>query len=164
MRAVVDNEEVVTLSESRATLTQIVRSFREHPDSSTPVIIGAHRRPTAVIVPIEQYRNMSDGVRIEPGDVRSLLHERRDLIMRLAAMHNLDDVKVFGSVARGEADERSDVDLLVETGDGTSYFDIAGFASDVEAIVRRPVDILSVGSLDIASEGDRRILREARSL
>lgn len=69
-------EEVVTVSELRASLTSIVREFREHPEAAAPVAIGAHRRPTAVIVPIEQVRRMSDVVQLEPGDVRSLLRDR----------------------------------------------------------------------------------------
>lgn len=155
---------VVTVSDARNSLTKIVRGFREHPESSEPVIVGAHRRPTAVIITYERFRNMSDIVRIGPGSVLGVLHERSDLIRRLAVMHNIGAVKVFGSVARGEDDANSDVDLLVDTGDGTSYFDIAGFASDVEAIVQRPVDVLSIGSLDHRRASDRQILREAIDL
>lgn len=157
-------EEVVTVSEARASLTSIVREFREHPEAAAPVVIGAHRRPTAVIVPIEQFRRMSDMVQVEPGDVRSLLRDRRDLIQRLATMYKIEDVKVFGSVARGDDDERSDVDLLVEPGEGMTYFGVAGFASDVEAIVQRPVDVVSARSLNPQWASDRRILREAVAL
>jgi hypothetical protein len=49
---------------------------------------------------------------------------------------------VFGSVARGEAVETSDVDLLVAPGPDTTLFDLSGFALDVEEIVGRHVDVL----------------------
>lgn len=47
-------------------------------------------------------------------------------------MHN---VWVFGSVARGEADENSDLDLLVDPGPQASLWDLSGFALDVEALL-----------------------------
>jgi Nucleotidyltransferase domain len=50
-------------------------------------------------------------------------------------------VRVFGSVARGEAVETSDVDLLVAPGPDTTLFDLSGFALDVEEIVGRHVDV-----------------------
>jgi predicted nucleotidyltransferase len=53
----------------------------------------------------------------------------------------LGDVRVFGSVARGEAIETSDVDLLVAPGPDTTLFDLSGFALDVEEIVGRHVDV-----------------------
>jgi predicted nucleotidyltransferase len=53
------------------------------------------------------------------------------------------DVRVFGSVARDEADEAIDVDLLVVPGPRTTLFDLSGFALDVEEIVDRNVDVVT---------------------
>ena len=46
--------------------------------------------------------------------IDDLLANKRDAVVRLAAAHGVSNVRVFGSVARGEADPRSDVDLLVD--------------------------------------------------
>jgi hypothetical protein len=47
-------------------------------------------------------------------DLRQLLQEKRDEILRIAAAHRASNVRVFGSAARGDADQTSDVDFLVE--------------------------------------------------
>lgn len=58
-----------------------------------------------------------------------------------ASRRGLGEVRVFGSVARGEASGASDVDLLVAPGPRTTLFDLSGFALDVEEIVGRHVDV-----------------------
>ena len=55
-----------------------------------------------------------------------LLEEKRGEILRIAAEHGARDVRVFGSVARGEADRQSDIDFLVELEAGRSLFDLGG--------------------------------------
>lgn len=62
---------------------------------------------------------------------------RRSEILRLAALHGATNVRVFGSVARGEADERSDVDLLVDMGSGRSLLDLGGLLDDLQELLRR---------------------------
>ena len=47
-------------------------------------------------------------------NIEKLLREKRDEILRIAARHGASNVRIFGSVARGEADAQSDVDFLVE--------------------------------------------------
>ena len=56
----------------------------------------------------------------------------RDVIMRLGEPFGVRNIRVFGSVARGEATPDSDLDLLVDVGRGHGYFDMAGFALGVE--------------------------------
>jgi predicted nucleotidyltransferase len=53
----------------------------------------------------------------------------------------LREVRVFGSVARGDAVQTSDVDLLVAPGPDTTLFDLSGFALEVEEIVGHHVDV-----------------------
>jgi uncharacterized protein len=65
----------------------------------------------------------------------------RGKILDAASRRGLNDVRVFGSVARDEAGETSDVDLLVAPGPRTTLFDLSGFALDVEEIVGRHVDV-----------------------
>jgi len=56
-----------------------------------------------------------------------LLKEKREEVLRVCARCGARDVPVFGSVARKEADEQSDIDFLVETKPGRSFLDSAGF-------------------------------------
>ena len=78
--------------------------------------------------------------RERPPDL-DLLHAVRGQILAAASRRGLREVRVFGSVARGEAVEASDVDLLVAPGPDTTLFDLSGFALEVEEIVGRHVDV-----------------------
>jgi uncharacterized protein len=69
------------------------------------------------------------------------LHAVRGQILAAASRRGLGEVRVFGSVARGDAVEASDVDLLVAPGPDTTLFDLSGFALEVEEIVGRHVDV-----------------------
>ena len=73
--------------------------------------------------------------------VDTLLSERREAILRIAARHGARNVRVFGSVARGEAGSDSDVDFLVELEEGRSLLDLAGLWQDLEDLLGRKVDI-----------------------
>jgi predicted nucleotidyltransferase len=84
------------------------------------------------------------------------------LIVRLAAQSNLSAVAIFGSVARGESTESSDLDLLVDTTAETSLIDMARFERDMETLFEVPVDVIARSSLD--PERDEAILREAIAL
>ena len=58
--------------------------------------------------------------------LNQLLQEKRQEILKIAAKHGAYNVRIFGSVARGEADEASDVDILVELEPERSLFDLGG--------------------------------------
>lgn len=75
--------------------------------------------------------------------VIDLLRQHRAEVLRLAAKHGATEVRVFGSVARGEADEASDVDLLVRLGPGRSLFDLGGLVVDLEELLGRRVDVVT---------------------
>lgn len=91
-----------------------------------------------------------------------LLKEKRDEILRVCARHGARNVRVFGSVARGEADEKSDLDLLVEFEPGSSLLDQAALVLELEQLLGRRVDVVSEGGLYWLLR--RRILKEARVL
>lgn len=76
-------------------------------------------------------------------DLREVLRSHRDEILRLAQKHGASNVRVFGSVARGEADEKSDVDFLVAFDPGRSLMDHAALLVDLEALLGRRVDVVS---------------------
>jgi predicted nucleotidyltransferase len=76
-------------------------------------------------------------------DLREVLRSHRDEILRLAQKHGASNVRVFGSVARGEADEKSDVDFLVAFDPSRSLMDHAALLVDLEALLGRRVDVVS---------------------
>lgn len=76
-------------------------------------------------------------------DIDELLNEKREEILRIAAKHGARNVRVFGSVARGEADEQSDVDFLVEMEPGRSLLDMGGLLMDLRDLLGREVDVVT---------------------
>jgi predicted nucleotidyltransferase len=75
--------------------------------------------------------------------IERLLAEKRDEILRLAASRGARNVRVFGSVARGEARADSDIDLLVDVESGRSLLDVVGLWLDLEELLGRKVDLLT---------------------
>lgn len=71
-----------------------------------------------------------------------LLRQHRDEIITLARAHRVSNVRVFGSVARGEDDESSDIDLLVDLEPRADLLDLAALDIQIEQLLGRPVDIV----------------------
>jgi predicted nucleotidyltransferase len=71
----------------------------------------------------------------------------RDTVRLIVAAHRARNPLVFGSVARGEDVEGSDLDLLVETVDGTSLFDLAAIELELEDLLKVPVHVITDGAL-----------------
>lgn len=71
----------------------------------------------------------------------------REAILRLAAECGAANVRVFGSVARGETDAQSDVDLLVDLEPGRSLFDLARLQRRLEQLLSVRVDVVSARGL-----------------
>ncbi|MGZ5443095.1 MAG: nucleotidyltransferase family protein [Thermoanaerobaculia bacterium] len=91
-----------------------------------------------------------------------LLARRRADILAVAARHGATSIRVFGSVARGDDDENSDVDFLVELEEGRSLLDLGGLLVELRELLGHPVDVVTVRGLK-----DRirtRVLAEAVSL
>ena len=91
--------------------------------------------------------------------MKELLKEKREEILRIAAKHGARNVRVFGSVARDEADERSDLDLLVELEPGRSLMDHAALWLELQEAIGRRVDVVS--DRGIKPRIRERVLREA---
>src|SRR5919109_2387015 len=79
--------------------------------------------------------------------LEQLLHEKRDDIKRIAARHGAYNIRVFGSVARGEAGPESDIDLLIDVGPTTSSWFPAGLILDLKDLLGRPVDVITEKAL-----------------
>jgi predicted nucleotidyltransferase len=77
----------------------------------------------------------------------SILQKYRTEILDLAMRHGARDVRVFGSLARGEGNEDSDLDLLVKLGEGRSLLDLVGLKQDLEDLLSRPVDVVTERAL-----------------
>lgn len=96
------------------------------------------------------------------GDTAMNLQQRRNDILRIAAQHGARNLRVFGSVARGDDRAHSDVDLLVDMDPDRSLLDIVGLGQDLEELLDRRVDVLTGASLHPALRD--RILAESRPL
>ena len=77
-----------------------------------------------------------------------LLYQKRSEILRIAAKHGASNIRVFGSLARGEARPDSDVDLLIDKEAQTSAWFPAGLVLELEAILGRRVEVVTEKGLN----------------
>jgi predicted nucleotidyltransferase len=91
--------------------------------------------------------------------LQDILREKRQEILEIAAKHGAYNVRLFGSVARGEADEQSDVDILVDAGPRLTPFFPGGLVVDLEALLGRKVDVVTEKGLRRRIKD--RVLKEA---
>jgi predicted nucleotidyltransferase len=80
-------------------------------------------------------------------DLEALVQAKREDILRLAAKYGAHNVRVFGSLARGEAGPESDLDLLVDFEPGRSLLDQVGLWQDLEELLGCKVDVVSEPAL-----------------
>lgn len=71
-----------------------------------------------------------------------ILARHRDEVLALAHAHKVSNVRVFGSVVRGEDDETSDIDLLVDLAPGADLFDLAALDLELQRLLGHPVHIV----------------------
>jgi len=88
------------------------------------------------------------------------LRARREELLEIAARRGARNVRVFGSVARGEAGPGSDVDFLVDLEPGRTLFDLSELILDLETALRRKVDVIEIGN-QAPTTVTERIQREA---
>jgi predicted nucleotidyltransferase len=94
--------------------------------------------------------------------ISEVLGPARDEILRVAAAHGARRVRVFGSVARGDARPDSDLDLLVEYESQPSLFDHVRLALELERVVGRRVDLATERELRVTYR--EQVIREAVAL
>ena len=92
------------------------------------------------------------------------LRARRDEILRLAQRYGAYNVRVFGSVARGEATPDSDFDLLVSFREGTSLYELSGLWQDLQDLLQRKVDLTTDNPSPRNQRFMRHVLKEAVDL
>ena len=90
------------------------------------------------------------------------LQAHRQTILDLATRHGARNVRVFGSMVRGDARPNSDIDLLVEIEPGRTLLDLIAFEQDLEELLGCPVEVLTEGGLSPYLQ--ERILAEAAAL
>ena len=94
--------------------------------------------------------------------IEELLKSQRDKILEIARKHGAYNLRVFGSAARGEGNEQSDLDFLVEVGPTHSPWFPAGLVADLEDLLGVPVDIATMEGLHWYIRD--KVLTEARPL
>lgn len=153
-------DRVLGIAEARKGLSALVEGMTVNPFGVA--IIGSHRKPEAALLPYTAYLQLKAAGAARVGVVGlAEIRARKDLIQRIGTLWGMHDIAVFGSVARGEERPDSDVDFLVDTEPGRSYFDIAGFEMDLEQLLGRPVDVLTRDALNPSRRRDSRMLDEA---
>ena len=91
-----------------------------------------------------------------------LIENHRTEILALADRHGVREVRVFGSMARGDADDASDVDLLVSLSPEQTGLALGALLIDVQGLLNRRVEVVTENSLH--PEIRDRVLKEAQSL
>jgi len=91
--------------------------------------------------------------------IRELISSNRKQILELADKYGASDVRVFGSVARGTADEKSDIDFLVDLAPGRSLLDLGGLLYELQHLLGKNVDVVT--SAGLRSRIRDRVLKEA---
>ena len=95
--------------------------------------------------------------------LKKLLQEKREEILKIAAQHGAYNVRIFGSVARGEETEHSDIDFLIDydLSKTSSWFPM-GLILDLEVLLKRKVDVATDNSLHYFIR--EKVLKEAIKL
>jgi len=95
-------------------------------------------------------------------EIDEIIKNKRAEILQIAEKHGALNVRIFGSVVRGEADAESDIDFLVEVGADRSPFFPGGLMADLEALLGRHIDVVTEDGLHWYIR--EKVLKEAVSL
>lgn len=130
--------EVVSISHLRANLASYLGQVSS---GEAPVTyVGPHRKPIAALVNLEVLRSSGAVPSLE------LIQEKSETLWRLALTYQISKIGIFGSVARGQATESSDLDMAI-SGTNLTYLDLTSFAQDVENLYGLEVQVVTIESL-----------------
>lgn len=94
--------------------------------------------------------------------IPEIIQDRKEQILSLAAKYGASNVRIFGSVANGTADENSDIDFLVDLEKGRSLFDLGGLLMALQGLFNRKVDVVTENGLHWYIK--ERIISEAKPI
>ncbi|HPO13642.1 MAG TPA: nucleotidyltransferase family protein [Candidatus Hydrogenedentes bacterium] len=93
---------------------------------------------------------------------QELIQHNREEILRISAKHKANNIRIFGSVARGDENTESDVDFLVSFNDEVSLLDHAALIVDLEDLLGKKVDVIP--DTDLREHIRERVLSEAKAI
>jgi len=93
--------------------------------------------------------------------LQNLLTHKKEII-KLANTHGASNLRVFGSIARGEADQKSDVDLIVDLKKDSTLLNLGALLMDLEDLLHCKVDLVTEKALNPRIKD--KVLKEAISL
>lgn len=91
-----------------------------------------------------------------------VIQEKSEDIKKIAEMHGAKNLRIFGSIAKGEESQESDIDFLVDTEEETSSWFPAGLILDLEKILGRRVEVVTENGLNHLLRDQ--ILKEAKPI
>ncbi len=94
--------------------------------------------------------------------ILEIIQDRKEQILALATKYGASNVRIFGSVANGTADENSDIDFLVDLEKGRSLFDLGGLLMGLQGLFNRKVDVVTENGLHWYIK--ERIISEAKPI
>jgi len=94
--------------------------------------------------------------------IPEIIQDRKEQILALAAKYGASNIRIFGSVANGTADENSDIDFLVDMEKGRSLFDLGGLLMDLQELFNRKVNVVTEKGLHERIR--ERVIRQAITL
>jgi len=94
--------------------------------------------------------------------ILEIIQDRKEQILALAAKYGASNVRIFGSVANGTADEKSDIDFLVDLEKDRSLFDLGGLLMELQGLFNRKVDVVTENGLHWYIK--ERIISEAKPI
>jgi excisionase family DNA binding protein len=147
------------IAEGRLEAVHLSERVTRVPEESVDALLAAAMTPATATVPAPAVEGSAES---ESERLRVRLRAHREEIIRIVERSKGLNVRVFGSVIRGDATEKSDIDLLIDAQPGMSLFDLSDIESRVEGIVGRKIDVVVGRSL--RPEISERVLAEARTL
>lgn len=78
---------------------------------------------------------------------KDIFFSKRKEILKIAKKYGAYNIKLFGSVAKEQDDEKSDIDFIVEMENGRSLFDLGGLLMELQGLLNRKVDVITSAGL-----------------
>lgn len=110
-------------------------------------LLSACGRRLEIQTPLATQPSSSTSIRGQLGSQAGELRRRRRRLLDAADKHGVNKLRVFGSLARGEAKASSDIDLLVDLKPDRTLIDLAAFRREATEILNMPVDVATVDML-----------------